>query len=283
MSKQQTSIGQWFVAGVVVLAAIWGGVYIWQKAVHGGTQESSNTATTSVPVPAASSSLPAQPSIQHPIAQAEPASASTAHLPALDNSDSGVAAALAALAGGNDLTSLLLLDQIIPRIVATIDALPRQSIGSLHILPLHTPKGQFMTEQANGTTVISEHNAERYAPYMRIVESADPKAVVAWYVRFYPLFQQAYRELGYPKGYFNDRLVAVIDNMLAAPDLTQPAMLMPSKAVYVYTDPELESLSVGQKVMIRVGPANEAVLKAKLRAIRSELTSQAHTAAGSPH
>ncbi|MGC1550603.1 MAG: DUF3014 domain-containing protein [Rhodanobacter sp.] len=274
MSKQQTSIGQWFVAGVVVVAAIAGGAYIWQKAVHGGTQESASTTTTSVPSPATSVASSTSAPIQHPITQAEPASASTAPLPALDNSDTSAAAALAGLAGGNDLTSLLLSDQIIPRIVATIDALPRQSIGSLHILPVHTPMGQFMTTQANGATVISERNVDRYAPYMRIVDSADPKAVVAWYVRFYPLFQQAYRELGYPKAYFNDRLVAVIDNMLAAPDLTQSPTLMPSKAQYAYTDPGLESLSVGQKMLIRIGPVNEAILKAKLRAIRLELTRQ---------
>lgn len=28
-----------------------------------------------------------------------------------------------------------------------------------------------------------------------------------FYVRLYPLFQKAYVELGYPNGYFNDRLI----------------------------------------------------------------------------
>jgi len=40
-----------------------------------------------------------------------------------------------------------------------------------------------------------------------LAEKVDAKAFMAVYTRFYPLLQQAYRELGYPKGYFNDRLV----------------------------------------------------------------------------
>lgn len=40
---------------------------------------------------------------------------------------------------------------------------------------------------------------------------------MALYVQLYPLFQQANVELGYPKSHFNDRVVTVIDHLLAAP------------------------------------------------------------------
>jgi hypothetical protein len=106
------------------------------------------------------------------------------------------------------------------------------------------------------------------------VENVDTKKLVAWYVHAYPLFQEAYRQLGYPKGYFNDRLIVVIDNLLDAPELAQPAALTPSKSFYIYADPTLESLSAGQKLLIRTGPANEAKLKVKLREIRSSLAGQ---------
>jgi hypothetical protein len=110
---------------------------------------------------------------------------------------------------------------------------------------------------------------------MRIVEAVDAKQLVALYVRFYPLFQQAYRDLGYPKGYFNDRLVEVIDHLLAAPEVTGPLRLVQPKVMYKFADPELEALSAGQKILIRVGSENATQLKAKLRAIRGELVSQA--------
>jgi hypothetical protein len=114
---------------------------------------------------------------------------------------------------------------------------------------------------------------------MQIIEGADPQALVAWYVHAYPLFQEAYRQLGYPKGYFNDRLIVVIDDMLTAPEPTQPPELVRSKTHYVYADPAMESLSAGQKLLIRVGPANEAKLKTQLRAIRARLIGQTLPAA----
>ena len=170
-------------------------------------------------------------------------------------------------------------DEFVGRIVATVDALPRHSLGSSFILPLHTPRGMLRVGDTQGILTASASNAERYAPYMAIVQHADPQALVAWYVHSYPLFQQAYRELGYPKGYFNDRLIAAIDDMLAAPVPAQPPALQLVQGRYLYVDPTLESLSVGQKLMLRLGPANEAQLKLKLRAIRALLTAQSLPAA----
>jgi hypothetical protein len=44
---------------------------------------------------------------------------------------------------------------------------------------------------------------------------------------------------------------------------------------YEFADAELEALPAGQKILIRIGPANAAKVKAKLREIRGELTTQA--------
>ncbi|MGH8212236.1 MAG: DUF3014 domain-containing protein [Rhodanobacteraceae bacterium] len=217
---------------------------------------------------------------QHPISSAKvPASASTAPLPPLQDSDEGVLQALLALPGAQGLGDLLVKQAIIPNIVATVDALSRQTFGSTRILPLHTPGSAFEVEQngnapSNGGQTISPRNYQRYDAYMRLLESIDSKALVAWYVHDYPLFQQAYRELGYPKGYFNDRLIAVIDNLLAAPEPAQPIAVQRQGAFYVYTDPALERLSAGQKMLIHAGPQNEAKIKARLRELRAMLVGQ---------
>jgi len=102
----------------------------------------------------------------------------------------------------------------------------------------------------------------------------DSKKLVSVYVHLYPLFQQAYVELGYPDGYFNDRLVQVIDNLLAAPAPPEPVRLAQPSVLFVYADPELESLSAGQKMLLRMGPENAAAVKNKLRQIRTEVTSR---------
>ena len=105
---------------------------------------------------------------------------------------------------------------------------------------------------------------------------------MALYARLYPLFQQAYEELGYPKRYFNDRLVAVLDHLLQAPEPQGPlrVKLTPVNTEvtnlrpwvrYEYVDPALESLSSGQKIMVRMGPANELRAKALIRDLRKRV------------
>ena len=44
---------------------------------------------------------------------------------------------------------------------------------------------------------------------------------------------------------------------------------------YEFTNPEYESLSAGQKMMLRMGPEHERRLKAKLREIRAQAASGA--------
>ncbi|HET9835982.1 MAG TPA: DUF3014 domain-containing protein [Rhodanobacteraceae bacterium] len=259
------SAAQWvaiIVLLVIIAIAIW--FFVFQRPGPRGP------APAVLNPPAAASSAP-----EHPISQASvPATGATAALPELHNSDAAVMQALLAILGAQGLRDLLVQQAIIPNIVATVDALPRQTFGSTRIMPLRTPGSTFAVEQNNGQSVIGAQNYKRYAPYMQVLESVDTKALVAWYVHDYPLFQQAYRELGYPKGYFNDRLIATIDNLLATPQPQQPIQVKKSGAFYVYVDSQLESLSAGQKMLLHTGPDNEAKIKAKLREMRAMLVGQ---------
>ena len=263
LMKKKTSIGSWLLGLVVVLVVAVLALYLNHKVRQRGATAVSSGAVVQPPT--------STPPPQHPITQAAvPATASTAALPPLGGSDEDVVAALLALAGNGQARDLLMSNQVVARIVATIDALPRRALGTL-MLPAHPPKGSFATAEANGQLTMAAENSERYAPYIEVMKSVDPAALVAWYAHAYPLFQQAYQELGYPHGYFNDRLIEVIDNLLAAPELAQPALLQRVKSHYAFADPSLESLSAGQKLLLRTGPANQALIKAKLRAIRAAL------------
>ena len=272
--RRERSTGSWIAAVVVLLAVVGAGAFLAYKAMH-ADQSTATSPATAAPAATTAPGSAVTP-IQHPItqAQATPASAATAALPTLDGSDADVTAALERLTGNSALSSLLVRPQVIARIVASIDALPGRSLGGF-MLPARTPKGVFVIGEVDGNTVIGEDNAARYAPYMQVIEHVDPQALVSWYVHAYPLFQQAYRQLGYPKAYFNDRLIVVIDNLLDAPQPSQPPALQRSdKGYYTYADPGLEALSSGQRLLLRTGPANEAKIKAKLRAIRSLLIGQ---------
>ena len=206
---------------------------------------------------------PDEPAIRHPLAV--PLAGES--LPALGESDRAFGEALGRLIGYRGLIALLQPDRLIVRIVATVDNLPRAAAPA-RLLPLKPAPGVF---EATGGKTIGARNAARYETYMALARDVDAKASVDLYVRFYPLFQQAYAELGYPKGYFNDRLIQAIDNLLATPEAKEPIELVRPKVLYEYADPALESLSAGQKILLRMGSANTAKVKAKLREIRAEI------------
>jgi hypothetical protein len=139
------------------------------------------------------------------------------------------------------------------------------------LLPVRSVSGRFATAGSGDGITIGADNAARYAPYVSMAEAVDAKTLAALYMRFYPLFQEAYRELGYPNGYFNDRLVEAIDDVLAAPVVQAPIKLTQPKVLYEFADPDLERRSAGQKIMMRMGSDNAARVKAKLAQFRREV------------
>jgi len=225
---------------------------------------------TTVPAPApALPSTASATAIRYPLEDLIP-SVEQAPLPALQESDASLLNALAGLAGGIALDKIVQQEGLVGRIVATIDNLPRRTAPH-RLLPLTPPPGTFAAVERGDTIAIGEENLARYAPYMQVVEAVNAKTLAALYVRFYPLFQQAYRELGYPNGYFNDRLVDTIDDLLAAPDLQAPVKLIQPKILYEYADPDLERRSAGQKLMTRIGSNNARIVKTKLTQFRREV------------
>jgi hypothetical protein len=236
-------------------------VYFWQ---------SQRVAAPPPPVAAAPAAPPAvePPRIVHPL----PEPSERVALPALADSDSAVNAALAATLGSDAAARFFYPDSLVRRFVATIDNLPRKSTA-IQLMPVKPVPGTFAVTTSGDATQVAADNALRYRPYLLAMESVEAKRLVATYVQLYPLFQAAYQELGYPNGYFNDRLVQAIDDLLATPDVAAPRVVQP-KVLYQFADENLEGRSAGQKMVLRMGTANASRVKDKLRAIRRELTGQ---------
>lgn len=205
----------------------------------------------------------------HPI---EPDTSNAAPLPALGDSDASVKDSLAGIFG-RPLDQFLVPRDIVRHVVATIDNLPRRKVAIQTWPVVPTPGAPVVTTEGE-TITWSNDNLTRYAPIMAVVRNTDTKQVAAVYKRYYPLFQQAYTELGYPDGYFNNRLVEVIDHLLQAPDVPGPVQLTQPGVFYQFADPTLEERSAGQKLLIRMGSDNAAAIKLKLRELRREIAKQ---------
>lgn len=255
----------WWVAGMVAAVA---------AAVGGYWYLTRTPAIAPPPPPAAKAEeppTPAPPPIEHPVEAVQPPAPQAEPLPSLAESDPALLTALANLIGAQRVQDWLYPDTLVRRFVATIDNLPREKAAP-RLLPVRPVGGAFVVSRPNEALAIAPENAARYTPYVQALEKIDAKQLAGIYLRFYPWFQQAYEELGYPKGYFNDRLVAVIDHMLAAPEPAAPILLTQPKVLYQFADPQLEALSAGQKTLVRIGPDNARRVKAKLRELRREIT-----------
>jgi hypothetical protein len=266
------------------------GVYWWQQrapAPAATPQAAAPPAATPSPSVAALPPTPAEPTIRHPI-EADPAASGAASnaadarpMPALDQADGYVTDALVALLGRKPVLSFLSTDKFVARVVATVDNLDRP-LAAARLWPVNPTPGRFQTRVAADGTRIDAANAARYAPFVQFVASVDAARAAALYRRLYPLFQQAYEELGYPRKYFNDRVVQVIDHLLQTPEpagplkvrLTEVKGPIPSSTPwlrYEYEDAALEDRSAGQKMLLRMGPAHARQLKAKLSELRAQI------------
>lgn len=251
---------------LVVVAGAGGAWYFWPAA------QAPAPAITAAPavVPAPANQAPAH----YPVPASVDASGVAKPLPALDASDAALAQSLSGVLGAKNFAQHFRPEALVRRIVATVDNLPRRSYAQ-RLSPVHPVGGLLLTEGRDEGLTLAPGNAARYAAWMKFAEAIDAKRVVDLYVHVYPLFQQAYVELGYPDGYFNNRLVQVIDHLLEAPVVRGPVKLVVRRVLPEFADPALESESAGRKILLRIGPENAAVVKGKLRALRKELVERA--------
>lgn len=281
------SRNRWPLLLFFLLLAAGAGWWIWtiqDRAPSGHELATSSSGVPAVgadvqPLPgdtAATTEMPTAPiELVHPIE----VSADIQEMPPLDQADASVGPALDAAFGATRVASFFQVDGFIRRVVATVDNLTRAHAAS-RIWPIQPISGRFMVSGKSDAPYIADDNSARYTSLILLAEQADLKRLAGTYRKLYPLFQQAYEELGYPSRYFNDRLVAVIDHLLAAPEPQGPVALHLTEVKgetvslrpwvrYEYADPALESLSAGQKMMVRVGLANERKLKQRLRDFRA--------------
>lgn len=261
----------WWVLGVLVLVAAGVAWWWWWQ----GRGPAPAPVVQAPPPPTVAEPAKAEPPrIEHPIEAAPAAAAAPTEptpLPPLAESDSALRAAISKLVGEKSLLEFFHMRDIASRIVATVDNLPRAKVAQ-KILPVRGPGGAFLVDGDGEARVIGAANPARYAAHLRLLDAVDSRQAAALYLRFYPLLQQAYRDLGYPQGNFNDRLVFVIDHLLATPEIEGPIKLTQPKVLYEFADPDLEARSAGQKLLLRMGNANAARAKKKLREFRREIT-----------
>lgn len=254
--------------GILLLIAAGGAYFFWpsQPPPDALLPQAESAPLAEAPATTTAGNVASEPPPDHYPLPAAPAPA--APLPALADSDGPFSTALGEIADAGLLQRALVSEQLIRRLVATVDNLPRERLAVNDRAFRRVPDA-FMVKSRDGSYTLNPANEARYVPLVLLANTVGASHAAKLYLRFHPLFDKAYRELGYPDRHFNDRLVQVIDHLLATPEITGPIELVQPKVFYQFADPALESRSAGQKMLIRMGTVNAAQVKAWLRTFRA--------------
>lgn len=247
-------------------------------------------APTAEPAPPPTLQAAAAPAESEPTAHPiEPAADAQGRPPLAAEDGNGLAQSVSEWLGRERTLRFVVTDDLARRIVATIDNLARGQ-AAVQLWPLHPVGGRMAVVRTDdGGMTIAADNAARYDAVVGFVAGLDVQQGAALYRRAYPVLQHTYENLGYPGQRFNDRLVAVIDHLLATPDPIGPLALklvqVNSQAQpgvqqapqqpwlrYEFVDSELQGASAGQKILLRMGIAHTQRIKAQLRAFRAQVT-----------
>jgi hypothetical protein len=191
-------------------------------------------------------------------------------LPPLDLSDPLVRELLSGLSSRPELAAWLATDGLIRNVVASVDAVANGTTPSTQLRRL-APGRPFSVEARGEDFVIDARSYERYDGIADTVASLDADGLARAYSTLRPRLQEAYRELGYPDGNFDDAVQRAIARLLNTPMPEREVSVQPAPVLYQFTDQRLERLTPAQKQLLRMGPRNVRLIQAKLRDIAHAL------------
>ena len=190
-------------------------------------------------------------------------------LPDLLSSDQTVRQAAIRLSPG--LSAWINTDQVIRKFVLIANDFSQDQRVNKHMsfLRLQDP---FFAEQIGNDLFIAPKNYQRYKPFAMAIQAIDAKKAAALYRRFRPLMLQVFRELGYPKDITLESIIQkAASEVIAAPLIKEPIMLIRPSVYYRFADPKLEALNPVHKQMIRMGFENTRIIQDKCREILVEI------------
>ena len=261
----------WLLIAAVVVIAV--GLFMYQS----GEEPQAPPPVDEPPAPVAAVApeppLPPAPDIPEPAPTPElaaPPQAPAEPPLTLEDSDPVLRETLAEAGAAGALAASLEQDNLVERGVSLIDGFSRGKVLR-KILPLSPPQAPFSTVERPDGLFIDPASYRRYDDYARAIAALDTQQLVASFHRFRPLLEQAYADLGYTAGDFDNALIRTLDRILATPEINEPIAVRKVEAVYQFRDPKLEQLTALQKQLLRTGPDNVATIKQKAAQLRDGL------------
>ena len=214
--------------------------------------------------PEAAVEAPAPAPVAEPATPAEPVEA----LPELAASDE-LTRDLAAGFGmyGAVAEELLGQEELIRRFVRVVDAIASGG-GLERELALLAPATAFEVTRDGERFYVDPDTYSRYDAVGEAIASIDAEAAAAAFRRIEPLADEVYTDLVGQPSAFRPVLMRAFNVLLDVPVLLDPPELTDAINRYEYADESLERLTLPQKHLLRMGPANVGRIQARLRQLQ---------------
>ncbi|WP_416307181.1 DUF3014 domain-containing protein [Neptunicella sp. SCSIO 80796] len=168
------------------------------------------------------------------------------------------------------LPQVMVNNDLLERFVVFTDNLANHEIANSHRL-LNPPKQKFKVYQQADRQWIDTSSYKRYSLYTDIFTSMDSEKLVELFEIYLPAMTEKYAEVGSTRQPFATVVEEAIEHLLNTPEVPTPIEVTTDSVMYKYVDPRLEALSPVQKQLLRTGPENMRLIKAKLRDIKALL------------
>lgn len=191
-------------------------------------------------------------------------------LPELGQTDPIVRQLVGALSSHPKVAAWLTTDQLIRNFTTVVVNIangrsPSRQLGTVR------PTGEFVAREEGEMAHIDPQSYRRYDEYADAIGALDAQGTARLYSTLKPRIQDAYRELGYPEGDFDQAMERAMIEILNTPIVEGEIGLVPKSVSWEFADPKLQSLSSAQRQFLRMGPRNMKIVKGKIREIAPHL------------
>ena len=241
----------WPIAAAAVLLVALGAIWYF------GTREST-------PPPVAAARPVEQTTVELPHRAAEPGD--NIDLPPLDQTDALIRTLVGKLSSHPAVAAWLTTNGLIRNFTVVVANIADGETPSKHLAPLK-PQGTFSTKTEKGATWIDPASYHRYDAIGDAVDGLDARGLARLYATVKPRIDDAYHDLVGAQGNFDKTMEKAIAGLLKTPVVDADVQLVSGKMSYAYANPGYEGLTAAQRQLLRMGPRNVRIVKAKLRAV----------------
>jgi hypothetical protein len=207
----------------------------------------------------------ATPASEPPVSTA-PSAEPTVALPSLEESDGFVRDLARGLSAHPQLGAWLAARGLVRVLTVAVQSVA-EGRSPAPFLPFLTPGARFQAIDKGGRVVADPKSYAAYDDFADGMAALDAAECARVYKILAPLVAAAYAELGSPAGSFEQAAARALEVVRATPVPEGDIVLRRGAVFLEYADPKLEALPLAQKHLLRMGPRNARMVKAKAEEI----------------